>query len=146
MLYDTDTPTSDTDTITEIDADTLGATAASEITDLGSQTGSVVSEPTEAGNRDPAVLHIAENVRTSFRLEDHASPGQQGRTLPGLARAPGLVTVSGSAPRSNRLTGTSSFLPRRTPPRLRVASERPLMIADPRSVMVIQSPWRQMRG
>ncbi|WP_040699928.1 hypothetical protein [Nocardia vinacea] len=64
MSYDTDTPTGDTDTITEIDADTLGATAASEITDLGSQTGSVVSEPTaEAGYRDPAVLHIAEHCR-----------------------------------------------------------------------------------
>ena len=34
----------------------------------------------------------------------------------------------------------------RMPPRLIVESERPLMIAVPRSVISIQSPWRQMPG
>jgi hypothetical protein len=34
----------------------------------------------------------------------------------------------------------------RTPPRLTVASERPVMIAVPRSVISIQSPWRQTPG
>src|SRR5688572_10298700 len=34
----------------------------------------------------------------------------------------------------------------RTPPRLSVASDRPLMTHEPRSVKVIQSPWRQTPG
>jgi hypothetical protein len=34
----------------------------------------------------------------------------------------------------------------RMPPRLIVESERPLMIAVSRSVISIQSPWRQMPG
>jgi len=34
----------------------------------------------------------------------------------------------------------------RMPPRLMVASLRPLMIAVPRSVISIQSPWRQTPG
>ena len=37
-------------------------------------------------------------------------------------------------------------VPMRTPPRLSVASERPPMTHQPRSVMVIQSPWRQTPG
>jgi acetoacetyl-CoA synthetase len=45
--------------------------------------------------------------------------------------------------------GTSeiySAVPIRMPPRLIVASERPVMIAVPRSVISIQSPWRQTPG
>jgi hypothetical protein len=34
----------------------------------------------------------------------------------------------------------------RMPPRLIVESERPVMIAVPRSVISIQSPWRQTPG
>ena len=34
----------------------------------------------------------------------------------------------------------------RIPPRLMVESERPEMIAVPRSVISIQSPWRQTPG
>ena len=36
--------------------------------------------------------------------------------------------------------------PTRTPPRFNVASERPVITHDPRSVIVIQSPWRHTPG
>ena len=37
-------------------------------------------------------------------------------------------------------------VPMRTPPRLRVASLRPVITHEPRSVIVSQSPWRQTPG
>ena len=43
-------------------------------------------------------------------------------------------------------TEYSSLVPIRTPPRLSVASERPVITELPRSVKTIQSPWRQTPG
>ncbi|MFX0581008.1 ParB/RepB/Spo0J family partition protein [Nocardia nepalensis] len=59
MSHDTDTPTPDTDTIT----DTVMGTEGSEDT--------VAAPRAQAMYLDPALLEVAENVRKNFRLEDH---------------------------------------------------------------------------
>ncbi|WP_433678178.1 ParB/RepB/Spo0J family partition protein [Nocardia sp. CA-119907] len=73
MTYDTDTPTLDADTISP-DSTDLPATATAVVS------GGVDSEPDDAvaapspqrgPTMDPGLLDVADNVRKSFRLEDH---------------------------------------------------------------------------
>ncbi|WP_406279023.1 ParB N-terminal domain-containing protein [Nocardia sp. NBC_00881] len=73
MSHETDTPTveADTDTNDTAPTETSDGAAATDASDVGSDTDSAAPAPGRGPTKDPALLDIDENVRKNFRLDDH---------------------------------------------------------------------------